>query len=466
MTDEWATFGADLHLDLTGSGVRSALERALRDAVRTGRLTPGTRLPSSRSLARDLAIARNTVADAYGLLVAEGWLTAQQGSGTRVADRALPGPASAPPPEPAPAAIAYDLRSGTPDLGSFPRAAWLTATKRALTAAPNEAFGYGDPRGRIELRTALAEYLARARGVRASPERIVICTGYIQVLALLATALRGAGVEAIGVESVGLELHRRVLTSRGLCTVAVPVDECGARTDELAGLPVGAVLLTPAHQFPAGVPLHPERRAAAVAWARSTGGLIIEDDYDGEFRYDRQQVGALQDLAPDQVAYAGTASKSLAPGLRIAWLVLPPALLEPVLAAKSVADGQTGTLDQLVLAELIHSGAYDRHVRRCRSHYRSRRDRLVAALADRAPQVRVTGIAAGLHALLELPPDAGPEEAVVARAARAGLAVEGLTKYRYTPAPADAPAALVVGYGTPAEHAFTGALDALCTVLR
>ena len=214
------------------------------------------------------------------------------------------------------------------------------------------------------------------------------------------------------------------------------------------------------------MPLHPERRAAAVAWARTTGGLIVEDDYDGEFRYDRQQVGALQDLAPDQVAYAGTASKSLAPGLRIAWLVLPPALLEPVLAAKSVADGQTGTLDQLVLAEFINSGAYDRHVRRCRSHYRSRRDRLVAALADRAPQVRVTGIAAGLHALLELPPDAGPEEAVVARAARAGLAVEGLAKYRYTPAPDSAPAALVVGYGTPAEHAFTGALDALCTVLR
>ena len=208
MTDEWATFGADLHLDLTGSGVRATLERALRDAVRTGRLTPGTRLPSSRSLARDLAIARNTVADAYGSLVAEGWLTAQQGSGTRVADRALPVPDSAPPPEPAPAAMAHDLRSGTPDLGSFPRAAWLTATKRALTVAPNEAFGYGDPRGRIELRAALAEYLARARGVRASPERIVICTGYIQVLALLprrcaARASRRSGSSRSGLNCTG-----------------------------------------------------------------------------------------------------------------------------------------------------------------------------------------------------------------------------------------------------------------------
>jgi GntR family transcriptional regulator/MocR family aminotransferase len=466
MAEPWATFGADLHLDLVGTGMRAALERALRDAVRGGRLTAGTRLPSSRSLARDLGIARNTVADAYGLLVAEGWLTARQGSGTQVADRRVPGVAGGRGPTPATASLAYDLRAGTPDLSSFPRTAWLSAAKRALTAAPHEAFGYGDPRGRPELRGALAEYLARARGVRADPERIVVCTGYLQGLGLVAAALRGAGVRTLAVEALGLDLHRDVITARGVRTVPLPVDEHGARTDELPGLAPGAVLLTPAHQFPTGVPLHPERRAAAVAWAHARGATIIEDDYDGEFRYDRQHVGALQDLDPDHVVYAGTASKSLVPGLRIAWLVLPPALLEPVLAAKALADGQSGTLDQLTLAELIRSGAYDRHVRRCRIRYRTRRDRLVTALAERAPRVRVTGIAAGLHALVELPPGAGPEETVVARAAATrSLAVEGLHRYHYgDPAP-DRPAALVVGYATPPDHAFAGALDALCATL-
>jgi GntR family transcriptional regulator / MocR family aminotransferase len=469
MTDSWATFGADLHLDLTGTGVRAALERAMRDAVRNGRLAAGTRLPSSRSLARDLGIARNTVADAYGQLVAEGWLTARQGSGTRVGDRPaiIPSAAAEPRPVPASPAVRYDLTPGAPDLSSFPRTAWLAAAKRALTAAPNEAFGYGDPRGRIELRRVLAEYLARARGVRATPDRILVCSGYVQGLALLTTVLREGGAGALAVESVGLDVHRHIVTANGLRTVAVPVDDRGARTAALHDTDAGAALLTPAHQFPTGVPLHPRRRAAAVAWARETGGVIVEDDYDGEFRYDRQPVGALQDLDPEHVVYTGTASKSLAPGLRLAWLVLPPALLDRVVAAKSVADGYTATLEQLVLAELIASGGYDRHVRRCRSRYRSRRDRLVAALAARAPRVRVTGIAAGLHALLELPSGAADEQEVVAHAAAVhGLALCGLSHYRYAEPPEGAPTSLVVGYGTPAEHAFSGALEALCATLE
>jgi GntR family transcriptional regulator/MocR family aminotransferase len=378
VTDTWATFGADLHLDLAGTRVRAALERALRDAVRSGRLLPGTRLPSSRSLARDLGVARNTVADAYGLLVAEGWFTARQGSGTRVADRPAPPAPAAPAPPASRPATSYDLTPGQPDVATFPRTAWLAAAKRALTAAPHAAFGYGDPRGRIELRRTLAEYLARARGVRADPERILVCSGYLQGLGLLSTALAANGVRTLAVEALGLDLHRDIVTAHGLRTTALPVDAHGADTTALAGSGAGAALLTPAHQFPTGVPLHPERRAAAVAWARRTGGIIVEDDYDGEFRYDRQHVGALQDLDPDHVVYAGTASKSLAPGLRLAWLVLPPALLDPVLAAKSLADGQSSTLDQLTLAELFRSGGYDRHLRRARSRYRGRRDRLVA----------------------------------------------------------------------------------------
>lgn len=472
---DWATSGVDLHLDLaTGAGARVGLERALRDAVRDGRLAAGTRLPSSRALAKDLGLARNTVADAYGQLVAEGWLAARQGSATRVAGSPAPPRAYRPraaPEQPGllgrPAAdgYAYDLRPGTSDLSAFPRAAWLTAARRALAAAPNEAFGYSDPRGRPELREALAEYLARVRGVRADPGLILICSGFVQGTGLLGRALRSRGARRIGVEALGFPDTRRILRTAGLSTVELPVDDDGARLDGLGPHhrpAADAVLLTPAHQFPAGSPLSPERRTAVVEWARATGGTVIEDDYDGEFRYDRQPVGALQGLAPGQVVYAGTASKSLAPGIRLAWLVLPPALLDAVVEEKRSADRHSPVMDQLTLAELIRSGAYDRHVRRMRLHYRRRRDRLVAALAARAPRVRVSGIAAGLHAVLELPPGSPATSDLVARASRAGLALAGLEAYN---GPADGPGALVVGFGSPPEHAFAGALDALCALL-
>jgi GntR family transcriptional regulator/MocR family aminotransferase len=448
--------GADLHLDLASRG-RADLVDALHESIRTGRLPAGTRLPSSRSLAKDLGIARNTVADAYGQLVAEGWLTARQGSGTVVAGRQAPAPVS---PRPLPEArkFRYDLTPGSPDVSTFPRSEWLAAARKALLAAPSEAFGYGDPRGRIELRKALADYLARARGVRADPERILICSGYLQALNLLSEVLRGQGATTIGVEELGYALHWDVIRSRGLEPVPVEVDEHGVRADQLTGQ---AALLTPAHQMPTGVPLAPHRRTAAIEWARDAGAVLIEDDYDGEFRYDRQQVGALQALDPERVAYAGTASKSLAPGLRLGWIVLPRRLMEPVLAAKRTADLQTATLDQLVLAEFIASGHYDRHVRRSRLHYRRRRDRLVELLAVRAPAVSVAGIAAGLHVLLDVPGDA---QELVTRAARQGMGLAALDHYRFKPEPS-ARQSLIVGYGTPPDHAYSGALDLLCQIL-
>lgn len=465
MTDPWATFGADLHLELRGSGLRTGLMDALREAVRGGRLAPGTRLPSSRSLAADRGIARNTVADAYAELVAEGWLTAQQGSGTRVARRAAPrkaatGSAKATPARRGPQ---YSLLVGSPDLASFPRAQWLKAARRALTAAPHEAFGYGDPRGRIELRTVLADYLARARGVCADPERIVICSGFVHGLTLLGKMLRRRRVREVAVESYGLDVHWNLLTEAGMRTPALPFDELGSQTGELGALRgAGAVLLTPAHQFPMGAALHPDRRAAAVDWARGTGGLILEDDYDGEFRYDRQPVGALQGLDPDRVVYLGTASKSLAPGLRLGWMVLPEDLVGQALEAKGSVDWVSSALDQLTLAEFIASGAYDRHVRGMRLRYRRRRDQLVRELAERAPEIRVSGIAAGLHAVLELPP--GTEHSVIQAAAWHGLAVEGVSRFRHKDAPRGRDA-LVVGYATPADSSWAGALDALCRAL-
>ncbi|MFI6930088.1 PLP-dependent aminotransferase family protein [Streptomyces sp. NPDC050287] len=469
MAKPWATLGVDLHLEPTGPRLRRGLTDALREAVRSGRLAPGTRLPSSRALAADLGIARNTVADAYADLVAEGWLTARQGSGTRVAERTVVRPSARSPRPRERAAPTYDLRPGFPDLASFPRTEWLKAARRALSVAPYDAFGYGDPRGRVELRTALAGYLARARGVRADPERIVVCAGFSHGLKLLGAVLRARGIHTVAVESYGLDVHWRLLGAAGLRTVPLPLDRLGTDPGELAdrgsgeSADAGAVLLTPAHQFPLGVPLHRDRRAAVVDWARRTGGLVLEDDYDGEFRYDRQPVGALQGLDPDRVVHLGTASKSLAPGLRLAWMVLPPQLAEEAAAAKGGVD-TCGMTDQLTLAEFITSGAYDRHVRSARLRYRRRRDALVAALAARAPEVHATGIAAGLHAVLRLPP--GSEQSVVQAAAWQGLAVHGLTPYRHPDAVTERPMdALVVGYGTPPDHAWSGALDALCAAL-
>ncbi|MEV7195888.1 PLP-dependent aminotransferase family protein [Streptomyces sp. NPDC093510] len=467
MGETWATLGVDLHLETGGDasrhGVRKGLTDALREAVRGGRLAPGTRLPSSRSLAVDLGIARNTVADAYADLVAEGWLTARQGSGTRVAERVIAPPVRPAPPRRKGGPPTYDLTPGSPDLASFPRAEWLKAARRAMAAAPNDALGFPDPRGRTELRTALAGYLARARGVHADPDRIVVTAGYVHALSLLGRVLRARGLREVSVESYGLDIHWNLLHRAGLRTTPLAFDELGTDVSALGPGAPEAVLLTPAHQFPMGVPLHPDRRAAAVDWARREGGVILEDDYDGEFRYDRQPVGALQGLDPERVVYLGTASKALAPGLRLGWMVLPSGLHDEVLGEKDAAGASCGALEQLTLAEFLTSGAYDRHVRGARLRYRRRRDQLVAALAAHAPDVRATGIAAGLHAVLELPP--GTERSIVQAANWERLAVHGLSGFRHPLAGDRERDALVVGYGTPAEHAWAGALESLCRVL-
>ncbi|MEU4045220.1 PLP-dependent aminotransferase family protein [Streptomyces antibioticus] len=468
MGDSWVNsaerIGADLHLELPGpGGRRAALIRALREAVRDRRLAPGTRLPPYRSLAADLGIARNTVADAYAELVAEGWLTARQGSGTRVAERAEPlrraerTPVDAPPRARGPL---HDLRQGTPDVSAFPRAAWLASYRRALQQAPNEVFGPGDPAGRRELREALTEYLARARGVRTEPERIVICSGFAHALRLLCApggVLRGP----LAVEAYGLGFHRELLAAAGVRTVPLPLDEDGARVEALGR--ERAVLLTPAHQFPTGGPLHPSRRTAVVDWARARDAVVLEDDYDGEFRYDRRPVGAVQGLDPERVIYIGSVSKSLSPALRLGWMVLPRRFVDAALAAKGEREAWASVPDQLGLADFIVSGAYDRHVRRMRQRYRGRRDRLVAALAAQAPHIGVTGVAAGLHAVLRLPP--GTERSTVKAAAWQGIALDGLASFRHPETDLPAADGLVVGYATPSEHAYGAALDALCGVL-
>jgi len=408
-------------------------------------------------LARDLGVSRGTVVEVYEQLIAEGYLTARQGSGTEVARSAVAPaqPRAEPTAEPTPR---FDFHPGVPDPTSFPADQWVRALRRALRSVRPERLGYQDPRGTPELRFVLASYLARARGVATSPELVVTCSGFVRGLDLACHALRATGARRLGMENPTIPIHLEVVAAAGLEVVPLEVDEHGVRIEMVEASRADAVLVTPAHQFPLGSTLSPERRTALVEWATRTGGFVIEDDYDGEFRYDRQPVGAMQALAPEHEVYAGTASKSLAPGLRLGWLVLPDHLVDEVVA---VMESFPGALDQLTLAAFLTSGGYDRQVRHARLVYRRRRDRLVAALLRR--RLPVTGIAAGLHALVELPGGVAEEE-VVARAAGHGLAIDGLGTFT-APGQRHAPA-LVVGYGRPPDHAFTTALARLGTVLR
>ncbi|MBV8787272.1 MAG: PLP-dependent aminotransferase family protein [Mycobacterium sp.] len=459
--------GLDLYLDRPGGRVREGVMEAIRDAIRSGRLVPGIQLPSSRALAADLGVARNTVARAYTELIAEGWLTSQHGSGTLVAQPTaqVVRSVASPPKRRTQRSLDHDLRPGHPDLSSFPRTDWSRAVKRALNAAPFEAFGYSytDPHGRPELRNALAEYLARARGVRARPGNIVICSGASEGLKLVALALSAAGVAAVAVEAFGLHTQRETLARARLRCPPMTVDSHGADVVALDGMAdAGAVLLTPSHQFPLGVPLHSDRRAAVVDWARRTGGLIIEDDYDGEFRYDRSPVGALHGIDPDHVIYMGTASKSLAPGLRLGWLVLPDRLVHAVSRQRGERDETSSFVDQLAMAEFIVSGSYDRHIRTMRAQYRRRREQFVAAVARSSPNTTVAGMPAGLHVLLEL---AGTDASALSRQrAWRRLGVEGLDVFRHPDAGSERDG-LVIGFAAPAPSAWSTALDALVRLL-
>jgi GntR family transcriptional regulator / MocR family aminotransferase len=445
-----------------GGGRRAALERALRDAVRAGRLAAGERLPSTRALARDLGLARGTVAEAYGQLAAEGYLATSPGAPTRVAAGLRPAEAEdgAPDPLPPPLRSRFDLRVGLPDVGAFPRSAWARTLRRALAEAPDEAFAGGDMRGRHELRRALAGYLGRTRGVLADPERIVVTSGFTQGLLSLCHALREERVRFVAMEDPCLWHQRDIAAGAKLRVAPLAVDHDGAIPEVPDG--AGAAVVTPAHQFPLGATLAPARRSALVGWARSNGTVVVEDDYDGEFRYDRQPVGALQGLDPEHVVYAGTASKTLAPALRLGWLVLPRRLVEPVAEAKQLVGG-TPNLEQLALAELIRSGAFDRHVRRMRQRYRRRRDQLLEVLAERAPRLRARGVAAGLHLVLELPRGGDREEVLLARAAERSLGLLGLGPFWHGPRPDRQ--GLVLGYASSPEHNYRRTLDVLGHVL-
>ncbi len=414
--------GLDLHVsvDKAAGSVGRALETALREAIRSGRLHAGARLPGSRGLAADLGISRGTVVQAYAQLTAEGWLVGTAGSGTQVADLPVlgsrPTAGGGPDPPPATERLAFDLRPGRPDLSSFPRTDWGSSVRRALSAVPYESLDYTEPAGLPMLRAAVAGYVARARGVRADASAVVITAGFTQGLALLARVLHRLGMRSVATEDPGLARHRGVLHAAGLATVALDVGAGGADPDGLAGQ---AAVLTPAHQYPRGVVLVARHRSAFIDWARQQDGFIVEDDYDGEFRYDQQPVGAMQALAPDRVVFAGSTSKTLAPGMRLGWLVVPAALRGPLLEVVAELGAAVPVVEQLAMADLIGRGGYDRHIRRMRLVYRRRRAELA-----RVTTTPLEGVAAGLHALLPVE-SAEQERVLIDRAAGPASACTG-----------------------------------------
>jgi GntR family transcriptional regulator / MocR family aminotransferase len=448
----------DLLVEVGGRGARrAAVEHALREAIRSGRLAAGTRMPSSRDLAEQLGLARGTVTPAYAQLVAEGWLVSATGRGTWVAPGAAAPVAAPGSVEPGPAPLRHNLRPGRPDVSAFPREAWAREVQRAVRDSPAAAFGYGDPRGRPELRAALAAYLGRVRGVRVAPANLVICSGYTQALNLLTTVLADAGARTVAMEDPAMADHVTIVARR-LCVIDAAVDAGGI---VLPATAPDVVVCTPAHQFPRGVTMAPARRAELLAMARTEGTWIVEDDYDGEFRYDRRPIGALQGRLAEKVIYVGSTSKSLGPAVRLGWIACPPELIGALTAAKQLTDRQTGALDQLALAGFLDSGGYDRHLRAARLAYRRRRDVLIEAVARRLPGARVAGVAAGLHTILEVP--GGDERELQRRLRAASVHVHALGHYlRGAPA---GPAGLVIGFATPAAHAYGPAVTALVGAL-
>ncbi|MET9699337.1 PLP-dependent aminotransferase family protein [Streptomyces sp. NPDC006529] len=499
-----SALGSDfLQLDIGQAppGGRTAwLADRLRAAIADGRLPVGSRLPASRVLAEELRVARGVVTEAYQRLAEAGQVAGRGRLGTTVVAAppppgSAPGTAAAEARGQAPGAAAralfgsgaragavdalraapcrIDLSPGVPDLAAFPRAAWLRAERAVLGSLPPSGFGYGDARGAPALRTAVADWLARSRGIRADPGEVVVVAGVAQALGLLGAVLRARAVDRIAVEDPGSLGTRQQLEYGGLTTVPVPVDEGGLRVDALRATGAKAVLLTPAHQFPTGVVLDGERRRALLGWAAEEDGLIIEDDYDAEHRYDRAPVPALRSLLAERVCYAGSVSKLLAPALRVGWLLVPPRLHEAVVTAKRNADLGNAVLPQLVLAHLMASGELERHLRFVRRRHRARRDAMLRAIGAHLPGARVHGAAAGLHLTVTFGGPGAPrggggadvrfsDTDLAAAALDAGVKAHPLSWHRLLPGPPG----LVLGYAAGPASEIEEGIAVLGTALR
>ncbi|MCG5239961.1 PLP-dependent aminotransferase family protein [Azospirillum doebereinerae] len=493
MERDWPTMNVQFHAFLMGqfidmpehpsqSRLTDRICQSIRDRIASGVLASGARVPSTRALAAEWGASRTTVTAAYDQLIAEGYLEARQGAATRVASglpqSPLPSqhPASrhrksaepsgnlsaygrrlaafAIPTEGDRKALAVDFRYGDIAGDDFPRLAW----KRAVTAAllrKRPSLRYGDPSGSPRLRTALQGYLWRARAMRCEPDQIVIVNGSQQGIDLCARLLLDPA-DRVLMENPGYGLARQVFQAAGADVIPIPVDEDGMRTERLP--PARLAYTTPSHQFPLGGVMSAARRRDLLAWAERGGGYVIEDDYDGEYRFDVSPIPALQVLDDaGRVIHLGTVSKILSPDLRLGYLVVPETMAPVFAKAKRLADRHTPGPEQEALADLIESGAYERHIRRVRRRNGERRSALLAALAETfGKDVTVVGAAAGLHVLVWL--NSVPrvrEEALIARAWAAGVGIYPVGPL-FDPAAAApdlATAGLVVGYASLDEEA-------------
>ncbi|MFJ3633947.1 PLP-dependent aminotransferase family protein [Streptomyces sp. NPDC090112] len=464
-----------LDVDAAPPGGRTEwLAGRLRAAIADGTLPVGSRLPATRVLAAELRVSRGLVTEAYQRLAETGQVAGRGRAGTVVVAAPPPPPSRQTVRPPGPGAdrgsavdalraepCRIDLSPGVPDLTAFPRTAWLQAERRVLAALSPGDFGYGDPRGAPALRAAVVGWLARNRGIRAEPEEVVVVAGVAQALGLLAHVLREEGVHRIAVEDPGSLGARRQLEYARMETVAVPVDGAGLDVAALRTSGAGAVLLTPAHQFPTGVVLDGGRRRDLLRWA-ADGGLVIEDDYDAEHRYDRAPVPALRALMPEGVCYAGSVSKLLAPALRLGWLLVPPRLHDAVTDAKRYADLGNPVLAQLVLARLMDSGELERHLRFVRRRHRRRRDAMLAALAGRLTGARVHGAAAGLHLMVTFDGADFDDTALASAALALGVKAHPLSWHRDRPGPPG----LVLGYAAGTAGEIEEGVAILGTALR
>ena len=474
------TLPSDLPLMVDRAGdepLAVQISAQLQAAVTGGALYAGDRLPSSRDLAATLGVSRTVVTNAYARLFAEGWLEGRHGSGTYVADvmsrpaanaiNARTGPATdaagpaadAAGPAAGPAGLAagaagaiagtglIDLQPGISWSAGIDAAAWRRAWREAGKHLPSR---WPDPHGLPELRAEIAAYLRRSRGLTVTPEQVLVTQGTSSGLALLAGEVLTQGGKA-GIEEPGYPTGREVLRRAGARVVPCRVDEHGIVPEEL---PADLRLLytTPAHQYPLGGRLPVSRRQALTAWARATGALVVEDDYDSEFRYDVGPLPALHSMDPDVIVYLGTASKVLATAFGAGWLVAPPPLVERLAASRTLTGVRIPEPVQHAILALLRSGDLERHVRKMRLEYARRRAALVDGLTHATPgqreasrvPFRLRGDTAGIHLVLELP-DGCPAQRLVDAAAARGVAVYSLDRYF-----ADRPAisGLILGYGT------------------
>ena len=438
-----------LHIDRSHpETLAGQLRGGLREAIQSGRLTAGTRLPASRVLADDLGISRGVVVEAYAQLVAEGFLVTRPGSGTLVSDAAGLTPEHSSwwhrrgqrhsrlwRPE-------IDLRPSGPDPALFPRSQAARTMTEVFRHLPAAEFGYTGPWGVAALRRQLESHLGRLRAAMAPADGIVVVTGRTQALTVTARTLAAAGHDHVAVEDPGDPWHWRLLQAHGLKAIPVPVDSEGLDVGVLAASGCRVVLASPSCQFPTGAVMSAARRARLLEWAVARRALIIEDDQRADFHYDRPALACLQGMRPEHVILIGSVSMTLAPAMRLGWVVPPPQLLRAIAETKRDDDFGTPVLEQHALASWLESGHYDRHVRHARRSYAMRREALSRQLRQRFPEWRQRGIPAGLEILLELP--AGiPDRHIMAHAMEQGLGVTPLSPMR---AATPGPPGLVLSY--------------------